>query len=265
MTARIRLAGSGQDAVIEPAEVGEGHVLILDGAEQSHVDLADPSAIRHEYLRRVANVVDSLPAGPLRVLHLGAGALTLVRYVQALRPGSEQTVVELEAELVGWVLQHLPLPAGTRLTAVADDALAIVHQLEASSFDCVVVDIFTDSGPTDLGAPQFYTALLKLLTDRGVAIVNIGDSPGLQLFSRHAALMEGAAETAGMGGVWTLTDASMLAGNRPGNLMLAAGPGLSPAAGMDVSAEAQRWRAAGPHPSAVLDPDGTAELVQRFA
>ena len=35
-----------------------GFVLSIGGAEQSHVDLADPEDIFYEYLRRIGHVVD---------------------------------------------------------------------------------------------------------------------------------------------------------------------------------------------------------------
>ena len=91
MTGRF-LRASGLHADIEPDERVRGaYVLSIGGAEQSHVDLRDPTHVFYEYLRRIANVVDLAgPAGqPLRCLHLGAGALTLARYVQATRPGCD--------------------------------------------------------------------------------------------------------------------------------------------------------------------------------
>ena len=49
------------------------------------------------------------PGGqPLRVLHLGGGALTLPRYVAATRPGSAQRVVEIDGPLVELVRRALP-------------------------------------------------------------------------------------------------------------------------------------------------------------
>ena len=69
--------------------------LLVDGTPQSHVDLADPTHLEFEYVRRMASAIDlSAPAGePLRVLHLGGGGLTLARYVAATRPASPQRVV----------------------------------------------------------------------------------------------------------------------------------------------------------------------------
>ena len=61
-------------------------MLMVDGTPQSYVDLDDPLYLEFEYVRRLGHVVDlAAPAGqPLRVLHLGAGALSLARYVAAL-------------------------------------------------------------------------------------------------------------------------------------------------------------------------------------
>ena len=86
--AHIQLSG-GQRAEIHPDGFSDhGHVLEIGGAEQSHVDTADPSYVFYEYLRRIANAMDALaPAGePITAAHLGAGALTLVRYIQATAP-----------------------------------------------------------------------------------------------------------------------------------------------------------------------------------
>ncbi|MEK8224945.1 hypothetical protein NKG05_00410 [Oerskovia sp. M15] len=38
----------------------------------SHLDLADPGLLTFEYMQQMAAVLGSLPAGPLRVVHLGA-------------------------------------------------------------------------------------------------------------------------------------------------------------------------------------------------
>jgi len=73
----------------------------VDGTPQSHVDLDDPSYLSFEYVRRLGHVVDLVaePGIPLSVVHLGAGALTLARYVEATRRGSRQRAVEISAEV----------------------------------------------------------------------------------------------------------------------------------------------------------------------
>ena len=85
----VHLSVSGQRArILEDGFSEHGYVLEIGGAEQSHVDAADATVVFYEYLRRIANVLDVLapPREPVTALHLGAGALTLARYVQATRP-----------------------------------------------------------------------------------------------------------------------------------------------------------------------------------
>ena len=62
-----------------------GLTLLVDGTAQSHVDPDDPTRLFFEYVRRIGHVIDAmgLPGSPLRVLHLGAGAFTLARYLAA--------------------------------------------------------------------------------------------------------------------------------------------------------------------------------------
>ncbi len=88
-----------------------GWTLLSGGFPQSHVDLADPRYLEFEYVRRLGHLVDlAAPAErPLRVLHLGGGALTLARYVAATRPGSPQLAVDSDASLVATVRERLPL------------------------------------------------------------------------------------------------------------------------------------------------------------
>ncbi|MBO9705160.1 MAG: SAM-dependent methyltransferase, partial [Arthrobacter sp.] len=107
------LRASGVHASIEPDTLVPGSaILALGGAEQSHVNLADPGQIFYEYLARMAHATDLVapPGQPLTAAHLGAGALTLPRYLQHTRPGSRQWAVELERELPDFVLTELPLP-----------------------------------------------------------------------------------------------------------------------------------------------------------
>ncbi|CAM4018129.1 spermidine synthase [Micrococcus flavus] len=264
----VHLAASGVDARILPDPHGDGHVLEVGGHAQSHVDLARPQEVRYEYLRRIANVLDLLaPAGaPLRVLHLGGGALTLPRYVASTRPGSAQTAVDLDRELMGLVLDELPLPADADVQVVIGDARAAVDDLldplegesSAGAWDAVVLDIDTDSGAVaHLTGAAFHAELLALLSPGGALLVNIGDDDGLAHLGTQLTALEAACAEAGVPGPWTLGPASVLDRLELGNAVLAAGPGLRT---LDRDALA----AAGPHPGLVLDEHGTAELAERI-
>lgn len=240
------LRSAGQHAVIEPDTYTDGgFVLSIGGAEQSHVDLADPEDIFYEYLRRIGHLVDlAAPWGePVTALHLGAGALTLARYIQATRPGSLQYAVELERELLDFVLEQLPLPEGIRLHTVIGDARAALAELPAEvRFDVVILDIFSGpEAPEHLACTEFYAEAAALLSERGVLIVNVGDEPGLTLVRSQVAALRRA-----MTDVAAVAESGMFTGGYPGNIILAGTQKPWPA----------EWTAAltarGPHPAKVL-------------
>ena len=107
--------GHGCAELLRDADRRAAWMLLIDGIPQSHVDLDDPGYLEFEYVRRLGHLIDvTAPEGqPLHVLHLGAGALTLVRYVAATRPGSRQVAVEVDEALWRFVKLRLPLrPAG---------------------------------------------------------------------------------------------------------------------------------------------------------
>lgn len=243
------LRGIGAHAELDEDAYTDGAwILSIGGAQQSHVNLARPQEIFYEYLRRIGNVLDlAAPAGkPLRTLHLGAGALTLARYVQATRPGSEQAAVELERELLDYVLAYLPLPEGTRLQTVIGDARAELERFEPGSFDAVVLDVFAGAdAPEHLASAGYYAELKHLLSETGVLLVNVGDDPPLTFARRQAASLQDVFGPAG-GDVAALAERSMFTGRHPGNIVLAGVPFRWPA----------EWTsallAAGPHPASVL-------------
>jgi hypothetical protein len=107
---------AGRAELLRDADRPDAWMLLVDGVPQSHVDLDDPGYLDFEYVRRLGHVIDEAapPGQPLRVLHLGAGALTLARYVAVTRPGSSQLAVEVDAALVDLIRLRLP-PRNPRL------------------------------------------------------------------------------------------------------------------------------------------------------
>lgn len=240
------LRTTGQHASIEPDAFTEGaYVLSIGGAEQSHVNLAHPEDIFYEYLRRIGHLVDlAAPAGaPVKALHLGAGALTLARYIQATRPGSEQYAVELERELLDFVLQHLPLPEGTDLHTITGDAREALGGLDLeAAFDVVILDIFSGpEAPAHIACTEFYSEVREKLAPSGLLVVNVGDEPGLTLVRSQVAAMRRA-----MADVAAVAEAGMFQGRYPGNIILAGTQTPWP------DGWSTELTARGPHPARVL-------------
>jgi spermidine synthase len=237
-------ADSGLIELVADPDRPRAWTLLVDGTPQSHVDLDDPHHLDFEYMRRLGHLVDlaAPPGEPLRVLHLGAGGLTLARYVAATRPGSEQLAVESDAALAELVRQRLPLSqrgrrasqeqarqhrasegqarrhrAGRVRVRVAD-ARAVLENLPAGSFDVVIADLFAGARtPAHLTSVEFTQAVAGALRPSGVFGANVGDGPPLTHARARAATVR-----AVFGSACLMADAAVLRGRRFGNLVLAA-------------------------------------------
>ncbi|MCU1508700.1 MAG: spermine synthase [Glaciihabitans sp.] len=239
---------SGYHAVIEPDRwVPDAYTLVVDGTPQSHVNLYDPTQLFFEYVQRIGHVIDQLgmPGEPLTAVHLGAGALTLPRYIEATRPGSRQQVVELEADLVDLVRAELPLPKHASIRVRYGDAREMLGKLPAGlrgEVDLLVADVFSGARtPAHVTSLEFYTEAVALLKPTGVIAINVADGPGL-VFARGQAstLLSATKDVAALG------EAQILKGRRYGNIVLVGSPTTLPLDWMP------RLLAGGPHPSRVV-------------
>lgn len=156
--------------------------LLLDGAPQSHVDLAEPTRLAFEYQRRLGHAADlaAPPGKPLTVLHLGGGALTLARYVAATRPRSTQQVAETDRRLTALVRDRLPLPPGSRIRVRGTDARELLGRLPDGWADLVVADVFRAARtPAHCTGTGFLDAVRRVLRPGGWYAANLTDGPPL--------------------------------------------------------------------------------------
>jgi hypothetical protein len=186
------------------------------------------------------------------VLHLGGGALTLARYVALTRAGSPQVVIEYEAELLDYVLEVLPLPAGAQVQVVVDDARAgLAKASGAGPFDLVVADVYLGSStPAHLTSVEFHRSVAALLAPGGVLAVNVADDPGLPVARAAAATLAEVFETVLVAGALGLTEQL-----DEGNAVLFGSNG-SALAGLQAA-----LLTAGPHPSGLVGPSRLTEFI----
>lgn len=245
----------GGIARIIPSDFTSGFELIVDDTPQSHVDLDDPTHLHFEYIVRMGAVIDQLPEGPLTAVHLGAGALTIPRYVAATRPGSRQQVIELEAPLASLVREHLPVPRDAAIRVRIGDAREGVGRLPAAlqgSCDLVVSDVYSGAQtPAHLTSVEFYRELRALLASTGVLLVNVADGPGLAFARRQVATISEVLPEIGI-----LADTQVLKGRRFGNLVIAASASPLPTEWLP------RLLAAGPHPAKIAQGAEVAAFIQ---
>jgi spermidine synthase len=199
-------------------------------------------------MQRLGHLIDlAAPAGtPLQVLHLGAGGLTLARYVAATRPGSRQLAVEADAQVAWLVRQRLPLgrtqPGTRRIGVRLGDARATLEKLPAGSFDVVVADVFAgDRTPAHLTSVEFTRAAAGMLAPTGIYAVNVGDGPPLAHARGRVAAVRAVFPR-----VCVMAEPAVLRGRRFGNLVVVGSHRELPLAGLT------RRLAADPFPARLM-------------
>lgn len=215
---------AGETAVFEEDRFHPGTFqLLVNDTPQSHIDPHHPEELLFDYVRRIGYVLDHVaPAGtPITAVHLGGGAFTLPRYVEATRRGSRQQVVELSGELVDYVREHFPLPKHASIRVRRGDARATAEKFPAGlkgNVDAVVVDVFSGAQtPAHLTSVEFYEALRPLLRPNGVVIVNTTDGAGMQFVKAQLATLGEVFDR-----VAAIGEPQVLRGRRFGNVILLA-------------------------------------------
>jgi spermidine synthase len=193
-----------------------GWVLLVDGVEQSYVDVADPTHLEFEYMQHLALAVDAvLPAPtPIRAVHLGGGAQTIPRWLHATRPGTTQVVIEADAAVLDAVAWLGPVPG---CEVVVGDALTAVATLPDATFDLLVWDLY--DGPRAVTATltgDAISGMRRLLrADSGLLVLNVSDVVPFDVVRPVLAAMRACCADVAL-----LAEPSTLRGRRSGNCVL---------------------------------------------
>ncbi|MFC5338805.1 spermidine synthase [Leucobacter denitrificans] len=253
---------SGRSAHIEEDRWVPGAVqLVVDGTPQSHVNLRDPSDLFFEYMRRIGHVIDLFrtPGAPISALHLGGGAFTLPRYVEATRPGSRQQVIELESALVDLVREAAPLPRRASIRVRHGDAREVLGKLPAGmhgAMDLVIVDIFAGSQtPAHVSSVEFYEQVRPLLAPGGLVVVNAADGKGLPFVRGQLATLSSLFSE-----VAVIAEPQVLKGRRFGNVVMLASQVDDSGSHSELD-WLPRLLAGGPHPARLLAGRELSELI----
>jgi hypothetical protein len=235
----------GVPAEISPTDRPGAFVLRMDGRDQSHVDLDDPTRLEFDYVRRIGDVLDAwgVPGDPMRVLHVGGAAMTLPRYVAHTRPRSAQVVLEPAVEVTEQVRRELPLPRRSGIKVRPVDGRNGLAELRDGALDAVVVDAFADGRvPGDLVTAECAAAYARVLAEDGLLLLNLVDRAPFAWTRRVVA-----AVATTLPAQLLSAEPATLRGRRPGNLLLVAGRTTVPLAELRARA------ATGAAPYRVLD------------
>lgn len=168
--------------------------LYVNGMPSSPVHLDRPTVLDFEYMQWIADVLQVAAPRPepepLDVVHLGGAGCALPRYVEAVRPGSRQVVVELDAELARLVRRWFDLPRSPRLRLQTGDAREGLSRRRDDSADAVVRDVFsTDLTPRHLTTRQFVADAARVLREGGLYLANVADSATLTVLRAEVATL----------------------------------------------------------------------------
>jgi spermidine synthase len=176
-------------------------VLILDRLVHSYSSLDDPTQLVYGYEKAYAEltayqadqVILRDPQAPLRALFIGGGGYTFPRYMEALYPGSELDVIEIDPGVTQIAYELLGLDPGTEIASYNEDARMFLERDPSSSplrertlrspgdrgrakYDLIFGDAFNDySVPYHLTTKEFNDRVEAWLADGGLYVVNIID------------------------------------------------------------------------------------------
>jgi spermidine synthase len=244
----------GTAELLQDLDSDDGWLLSVDGVPQSYVDRADPTRLEFDYVRLMADVIDALPDGPLRAVHLGGGGCTLARYIAATRPSSPQLVVEADLALAELVRSSFGT-SGFRLRT--GDARAELPRLRQGESDLVVADLFESAVvPLHVTTLEWVEQVRRLLRPGGTYVVNVADGRPLTFARGQVSTL-----LAAFPHVLLLADPSVLRGRRFANLVLAASDAPLPESSLVRTVSRAAGRARLVSGSALQDFTGGAAVV----
>jgi spermidine synthase len=167
-----------------------GRTLILNSANHSYVDLADPRHLEFEYTQWFGAVADVMapPGQRLDALHLGGGGFTMPRYLTATRPDTDNDVYEIDGGLVDLARRELGLRTGPSLSVSVGDARVLVTGRPADSADLVVGDAFGHLVvPWHLATREMAVEIQRVLRPQGIYTQNVIDYPPLRFIRAELA------------------------------------------------------------------------------
>ncbi len=194
---------SGTAELIRDRDNPDGYLLMINHVESSHIDLSDPTNLEFEYIRWIASIIQEHqpPTTPMRVLHLGAAACSLARYLIDVRPGSQHLAVDTDAELARLVREWFDLPKAPALRIRIGDARAVTEALPDAGFSVVVRDVFAGAvTPAPLITVEFARQAQRVLRPGGLYVVNCADTLDLRLVRSEIATFARGFRPAGRGG-----------------------------------------------------------------
>ncbi len=211
-----------------------GRLLLMDNVRHSFVDVADPRHLEFRYARVFADVIESQTAGPQRALYVGGGGFTVPQWLKAVRPGSTNTVLELDPALPELAADRLDLEPFEVDRLETGDARLSIRRIEPGSVDLVVADAFGGLvTPWHLTTFEFNADVKRTMSTGGVLVMNVIDQPPVAFGRAEVATLQQVFEN-----VVVVAPRDFFDGGRGGNYVVVGSDGAL--SGADLRAALER-------------------------
>lgn len=139
---------------------------------QSGMRLSDSTALEFAYTRKMMSFLLFVHE-PRRILMLGLGGGSLVKFCHHHLPQACITAVEIDPDVLAFRDQFLLPPDDARLNIVQGDAAEYVRDCE-EKFDVIMLDAFDRNGASpSVSSRGFYLDLRAVLAANGVMVANM--------------------------------------------------------------------------------------------
>jgi spermidine synthase len=147
----------------------------FDGCTQSEMRIDDPYALVNEYTRKMMGFLAFQPR-PKRILIIGFGGGSLVKYCHRYLPTTRITAVEIDPVVLALRSQFLVPPDDDRLTVIQADGADHVAQMadRGERINAILVDAYDHTGiAASVVERSFVENTQRILGANGVFVMNL--------------------------------------------------------------------------------------------
>lgn len=143
---------------------------------QSAMRLKTPDSLDLRYTQKMMAFL-LFHGRPKRLVLLGLGGGSLIKFCYRRLPGTQLTAVELNPHVLAYRELFLVPPDDERLTIIQGDGAAFVEAVE-KGIDVLLVDTFDKEGfAPELASRKFFQNAWDKLSGNGVLVVNLAGEP----------------------------------------------------------------------------------------
>jgi len=173
--------------------------LILDRLVHSYSSLDNPRKLVYGYEQIYAEATEYAAAdldrqtdggGRLSALFIGGGGYTFPRYMEAVYPGSELDVIEIDPGVTQVAYEQLGLRRDSAVATFNEDARTFMAGQPTKQYDLIMGDAFNDySVPYHLTTQEFNERVAAWLAPGGLYMVNMIDGPRREFLRAYLATL----------------------------------------------------------------------------